>query len=90
MKDKSDKSLIEAFKAEENKLKIYDKVQKAIDHWQEYTLEEKGKFLADVPLDISMLPEEQQEIFIKELARAEICKKRELTKNIKKFKKLKP
>ncbi len=90
MERKSDKSLIEAFKAEENKLKIYDKVQKAIDHWQEYTLEEKGKFLADVPLDISMLPEEQQEIFIKELARAEICKKRELTKNIKKFKKLKP
>ncbi|MBA7517452.1 hypothetical protein ES705_09506 [subsurface metagenome] len=90
MKKGSDKSLIEAFKVEENKLKIYKKVQKAIDHWQEYSLEEKGKFLVDIPLDISMLPEEQQEIFIKELVRADICKKRELTKNIKKFKKLKP
>jgi len=85
-----DKGLIEAFKAEENKLKIYKKVQKAIDHWQKYSLEEKGKFLVDIPQDISMLPGEQQEIFIKELARAEICKKRELTKNVKKFKRLKP
>lgn len=90
MEYKSDKGLIEAFKAEEKKIEIFKNVQEAIDHWQEYSLEKKGKFISSIPYDISILPEDVQEIFIKELSMAGIFKKRELTKSIKKFKKLVP
>jgi len=90
MKYKSEKSLIEAFKAEEKRLEIYKNVREAIEHWQEYSLEEKGKFISSIPYDIAILPETDQDIFIRELSRVEICKKRELTKNVKKFKKVIP
>ncbi|MBA7585323.1 hypothetical protein ES708_27298 [subsurface metagenome] len=83
-----EKTLKERIELEENQRKILKDIEKGIKGWEDYSLEKRGEFLKNIPTDLILLLDSEQEMMINELSKAGICKKGQLRKEIKSAKNL--
>ena len=58
-------------------------LEEKIRNWQNYSLEERNKFLSSLRFDLALLPDISREIIINEISKERIYKKEQLRKEIK-------
>lgn len=80
------KNLRETIEKHEKQKKIIAGIQKAIEEWANYDLEQKHKFNDSLPLDLAVLPDTDSEMIITDIAEAGIYGKTRLRKKVKQAK----
>jgi len=72
-------------KTEEQK-KILVRIQKGLEQWETYNLDQKHKFIDSIPSDIAILSDTDAKVVITEIVHSGICGKTELKKRVKQAK----